>query len=469
MVHAGSLGILFAVGLLSLFPALSHGGSLGPFDQLSAAGLSARPAVVVHDILSSDQIRQMIPWTALDWRDVHAGHLPLWNPYSVLGMPLAFNWQSAPFSIPLLVGYLFPLRLAYGIGVIVKLLIAGSGAYVFARVLRLHTLGAILAGVVFELSGPFSVWAGYTLTGVVVWAGWIFAAATLVIAGRHRLRDSVLLAVVVSFSIYGGDPEVTFLVLLAVGIYVLCLLVRRAAGSGGPIARPVRDLVVSVVVGGALAAPLLLPGIQVASRGARVSSAGYQALPIAGMVNLAFARFYGFTVAGTNYFGVANYYATAAYVGVIALALSVVGIACYRRRHEVMALTVVGVVLLALIYVPKVASIPDRLPVVDAVLWMRALPVVALVPAVLAGYGVTALLSGQTARRAVLWTAAAFGAAGLAVGALWVYFSATRSAMPTLTQGERAASFVWPVLGVAAGLVVAGVLWLHRDRHHGTR
>jgi hypothetical protein len=47
---------------------------------------------MAHNVVSSDQIRQMIPWTTVTWVQVHQGHLPLWNPYGLLGMPFAFNF-----------------------------------------------------------------------------------------------------------------------------------------------------------------------------------------------------------------------------------------------------------------------------------------------------------------------------------------------------------------------------------------
>ena len=71
------------------------------------------------------------------WTQVHHGQLPLWNPYEALGMPLAFNWQTAAFSVPALVGYLFPLRLAFTVEVMLTLVIAGTGVYALCRVLGL--------------------------------------------------------------------------------------------------------------------------------------------------------------------------------------------------------------------------------------------------------------------------------------------------------------------------------------------
>src|SRR5579872_1423681 len=81
----------------ALVPALVHGTSLGPFDLLSHEGLTRRAAAGIHNSATFDQIEAIIPGSMLAWTQVHHGVLPLWNPYSVLGMPLAFNWQSAPF------------------------------------------------------------------------------------------------------------------------------------------------------------------------------------------------------------------------------------------------------------------------------------------------------------------------------------------------------------------------------------
>ena len=50
------------------------------------------------------------------------------------------HWQSATFSVPSLIGYLFPLRLAYTVGVMVTLVIAGTGAYVLGRYSGLASL-----------------------------------------------------------------------------------------------------------------------------------------------------------------------------------------------------------------------------------------------------------------------------------------------------------------------------------------
>src|ERR1019366_5690459 len=236
-----ALGVTWVVAaaFAVLLPALIHGSSLGPFDLLSISGLSHQPGVSVHNNQVSDQIQEFISWTTLAWRQVHEGHLPLWNPYSVLGAPPAFNWQSATFSIPALVGYLFPLHLAYTVQIIVTLIIAGTGVYAFGRLLHLGVLGCVMAATVFELSGPFMNWLGWSTAGVMSWVGWLFAGALLVMRGHHRVRAIALFAVILACATYGGFPEALLMLGLALTVFIAVLLVSRAQwlGGSGPIIR----------------------------------------------------------------------------------------------------------------------------------------------------------------------------------------------------------------------------------------
>ena len=109
------VGVLWivAAAVLALVPALVHGFYLGPYDLLSKYGLTTRPGVVPHNYAVGDLNDEVIPWISLAWTQVHHGHLPLWNGYEALGIPLAFNFGSAAFSLPALVSYLAPLRDAF--------------------------------------------------------------------------------------------------------------------------------------------------------------------------------------------------------------------------------------------------------------------------------------------------------------------------------------------------------------------
>ena len=446
-----------AAAIAVLVPALVHGASLGPFDQLSRYGLSANPRTVVHYTGPGDQIEMLIPWTTLAWTQVHHGHLPLWNPYGGLGMPLVFNWQSASFGVPALVGYLFPVHLAFTVSQVVTLLIAGGGVYLLGKVLRLGVLGAATAATVYELSGPFMGWLGWPNAAAMSWAGWLFAAAILIVRGRHRSRDIALFALFLACAVYAGQPETVVLFGMALAVFTVVFMVVRARRTSGPVPvlRPVVDLALATVAGAALSAPLALPGLQLASTSVVRVVSSYGALPAHDLRNLLFQGFDGLPVAGNRWFGTSIYPETAVYVGVVALCLAVVAVGTRRRRPEVPALAVTAVVMACIGYVSPVVSAINQVTGLRSVAWHRSIQPMALALAVLAGVGMDALVHGHARRAVRRWTGGAFGAVAVLVALLWLV---GRGRLPAFESGIRARSFVWPVIEIVVGLVVVAAL-----------
>ena len=397
------LGLAFVVGagVLVLVPALVHGTSLGPYDILQNSGLNKTPRVEVHNPTLLDQIRLFIPWTSLVWTQVHQGHLPLWNPYSALGMPLAFNWESAPLSLPVLIGYLFPVRLAYTAQLVVTVVTAGTGIYVLGKVLRLGTLGCTTAAVVFALSGPFIGYLGWPLSSVMSWGGWLFAAVVLILRGEKRAPAIVLLAAVTAFAIYAGDPEGVLLLALSAAVFALAILLFRvpALGGSGPILRPATDLGLSVLAGAALAAPLLLPGLQLA-KGSNRTYVGPnllpKGLPSTELVHLVFQGFDGLPLLHSQWFGLSAYEASCVYVGVIVLVLAALALVLRWRRPEVRSFALVAVVMGLLVFVPPLVSVLDNS--VARIYWIFAMTPMVLAIAVLSGVGMDILVRSHRER-----------------------------------------------------------------------
>lgn len=456
------LGVLWvlATAVAVLVPALVHGTSLGPFDFLSQFGLSLHPGVTVHNSTNSDLIQQFIPWTTLAWTQVHHGQLPLWNPYSALGMPLAFNWQSATFSVPTMLSYLVPVRFAFTVQLLVTVVVAGTGVYVLGRVLRLGVLGCVFAATVYELSGPLIGWLGWPQASVMSWAGWLFATALLVVGDRHRVRDIALFAFVLACMIYAGFPEALVLLGLALAVFLVVLLGLRVPqlGGSGPILHPVVDLAVGAVAGAALAAPLVLPGLQLVSKSWRSSSGALSAdhvgLPTHDLVNVVFQGFYGLPVAGSQWFGsqIFVYPGTAAYVGVTALVLAVTGLALRRKSREVIAFGAVLILMAAVVFVPPVISLMNRLPYVGGVLWVRVVMPMVLAVAVLSGVGIDVLIRSRKERTVLLWLGSGFAVAAVVLLTLWAFGREssrrwTPSSEPRASSGRRSkrrwASWLW--------------------------
>ncbi len=466
----GILWVLAAAGAV-MGPALVHGLSLGPFDLLSQAGLSTQSGVVVHNQQTGDLIRLFIPWNAQAWTQVHHGELPLWNPYSALGMPLAFNWESAPFSLPALLGYLVPIRFAFTVGVLSTLVIAGTGVYVLARILGLGVLGCVFAATIYELSGQFMGNLGWPLSSVMSWAGWLFAAAILVVRGRHRPRDIAFFAVILAFAVYAGYPEAVIILGVALAVFLVVLLVQRASwlGGPGPLLRPVGDLVVATVAGIALATPLVLPGLQIARESIRnaalpLTGIGGQTLGFREVLHIIFPGFDGLPWQGSNYFGpiFTNYMESAAYIGVVALVVAVVGLVIRWRKHEALAFGVVALVTFGLVFFPSLVRVIGTLSSAGRVRWYESLGPLTLAIAVLAGMGMDVIVHAHAKRAVRYLGGGGFAVAALAVAAVWID---GRGHLPARDQAIRSQSFIWPVAETALGLAVVGALVvLHRRK-----
>lgn len=456
------LGIVWVLGVsISLIlPALLHGVHLGPYNVLYSpdhglATVGRRPA---HLWTNTDIVDQMIPWSTLDWRLVHQGHIPLWNPFNALGTPLAFNWQSAPFSIPTLVSYLFPLSSAFTAAVMTSLIIAGPGAYLMGRSLRLHPLGSATIGTVFILSGPFAAWLGYPFPAVYCWAGWIVACGIYTLRGRHPATATICMAVSIAFALYGGQPEGIAVFFGAIILVFTIVLLARAKTEGtDPGLAPSLRLITAFVLGTGLAMPLVLPAVMLSASSIRNIAPPTQAFPTHQLAYLIFQGYDGLPITGNGGYGLSLFYyvETAAYIGIGALALA--GIGLWVRRKSALSLALFAAILacLALVFVGPVDTTLDKLPLVGNVTWWRALMPLSLIIATLAGIAIDAIVREKKSTRVVRWLGIAFGSGSAVVALLWFF---GRGGLRGTVLATRDASFRWQVADLAVGIATAIII-----------
>ena len=414
---------------------------------------------MVHDQLVGDQITQMIPWTNLAWTQVHNGHLPLWNPYTAMGTPLAFNWQSATFSLPALLGYLFPLRLDYTVQVLVTFVIAGTGVYVLGRVLRCGALASAFAATMFELSGAFMLYSGWPIAAVLSWAGWLLAAAILIMRGGHRARHVAFFALALAFAIYAGQPDALVILGMGVALFIVVCLAVRAIGVGAqqPVLRPLVDLAIATVAGAALGAPLLLPGLQVARRSVRSAGGG----ALSGHTAIPFSLFGH--LAGLNGPRLTG---DPAVVSVIAITLAVAAVGVRWRQPEVVAFAVVGVVMAAISFVQPVINLLISVPGLEPVRWNRAALPLALAIAVLSGLGMDLLVRSPERRSVLRWAGIGFLVDAFL---LLVVTVGGGQHLSHVEASDRVNGLLWSAGETALGLVGIGALILapRRNAKHG--
>ncbi len=442
-------GILWVIvaACLALVPTLMRGSYFGSYDVLSSYGLTTRPGVIPHGVLSSDQVTEVVPWISLAWTQVHQGHLPLWTNYEGLGMPLAFNFGSGVFSLPALVSYLTPLRVVYWVQILVSFIVGGTGAYFFGRVLRLHPIACAFAATTWVLSGAFFGYLGLPDVSVMSWAGWQFAAVLLILRGTHRLWSIVLLAVALAFSVLAGNPQIEVLILLPLAAFVVVMLLcrTRAFHGSGPLRQPVIDLLIAGIAGAGLAAPLALPGLQLAGAAIRNEATPSAALPISQVLGLFFQKFWDQSdaLAGVTF----NAPESWVWVGAIAVVLASLAIAIRWRRPEVIGLAAAAAVAAAASVLQPVELLLNKLPLIGGSWWSRSLIPLAFCMSILAGIGLDAVLRTSERRRAARL---ALGTSGAIAGVLALVWASATSV--------RADSFVWPAVSTAVGVAAFGTL-----------
>jgi hypothetical protein len=172
------------------------------------------------------------PFGAFLHTQLSQGHLPLWNPHAFAGQPFAADPQSGALYPPALLAY----RLLDASHALVVLrtfhcLIAVLGAYATARLVGANRVGSIYAGLAYGVSGQ--LFARVQALGLLSGAAWIpvCIAATLLVARRRaRLGPEVaLLAAAMCGLALTGSQQITAVTGVAC---VLVLVVERGVRGG---------------------------------------------------------------------------------------------------------------------------------------------------------------------------------------------------------------------------------------------
>jgi len=229
-----ALAAYFALAAALLWPAPFGGEVLSacaPFVARGPFPPEVRAAAPPGTPILSDAMQTFEPWL-LYAADAFArtGRIPLWKDSNFCGAPLLGNAQSALFWPPNLVAMLLgapPDSLAWI--ALLKLTVAGLGAFLLARHLGLSLLGAFLAGAVFELGGFQVVYLAFPLSNVSVLLPWLLLCADRC-ALQPTGRRVAALAAVAALQHLGGHPETAFHGQLAAALLVL---VRAASVTGG--------------------------------------------------------------------------------------------------------------------------------------------------------------------------------------------------------------------------------------------
>ena len=375
-------------------------------ESQTAASDAGNPAL-------ADVTYQIQPWLLLLKSQLRSGELPLWNPYSFLGQPFWANGQSAPlFPLHLLFAAL-PTMWGFLLLPWLRLLIGALGTRRLALALGISPTGALLAGVVFPLSGMVTGYLLFPMANALVLVPWVLWATERLVAGAGSWRP---LAICVALLALGGHPGTLSHCLLLSAVY---LLVRGI---------PWRDLaqwLVGWTAGGALAMVHLLPVALYLPDTARW---GHADAPAPGpgppwtqvlAMSLRLLQPWAFGRAEDgSWHGLAYEPGSRVFLGLLTLILALVAVQSHwvkkgERDRRLLAIAAVLVFSAGVAYrTPFLLDAVESLPIVGRALHHRLLFGVDLCLAILAGAGLdrlAAVQSGAQIRRAAALMAVGFG------------------------------------------------------------
>lgn len=381
-------------------------------------------------------------------RDWLSGHVPWWNPYSGVGLPLAAEGQTPALFMP------FVLLLAVPHGLLLLrlllMIIAGLSTWALLRRLRLATMPAFTGAVLFELNGSFA-WQAHGPMMPVAFLPLMLLGAEQACSGRLPLA----LVAGVAWSFLSGFPETAALNLLFVAAW--CAM-RLAQGPDRP--RYAGLTLGATAAGLLIAAPAIWPFLQALPQefvGPHVIGVR-ETLPRGSWALLLFPYLYGNIMQGplqlhrlyepwTN----AGGYTDVLLVGLACLALR-------RRGPEVvlrwaLAAWLTLTVLRAGGFSPAV-FVFNLLPFIQqARIQVYIVPTWSMALSILAAF---ALQDWQNGRRLPLWSLLAV--AGGAAGALIVALPDVNAMAPGLP------AWVPWVAVIVPSAMFSAVVWLLRER-----
>lgn len=395
--------------------------------------------------------------------DILHGHLPLWNQYEGVGMPLLGEGQSAALFPPTL---LLALPNGQFWEDLLLELVAGVGMVLVLRRIGAGRVAAAGGGAAFALNGAFA-WLATTSFNPVPFLPLIVLGlehahtASL----EHRRGGWWLIAVALALSIYAGFPETTYIDGLVAAVWFLW---RCGCGGRPHLAPFVRKAAAGLLAGLLLAAPFLVSfavGLPHEYVGFHNGNASGITMPRFAFPQLFLPYVYGpplaFSDAGGTLGAIWGY--AGGFIPVSVLVLALVSLLTPGRRGLKALLAVTLVLAVAKVYgqPPVFRDVLAILPGGSSVAFYRyTFPAISFGLAVLAAIGIDGLSRAPVDRRRLALLAAAL----LAVIALLAY-EAHRLVI-RLNGGSGHSRWAWAQIGWAVGIValitLAAAVWRGR-------
>ncbi len=292
-----------------------------------------------------DLAEQVLPWFDVQAREWHAHRFPLWDPAMWAGQPLVgqaqpgavypLNWLL--FLMPLHRGHISMDALAWYF-VVIRFM-AALFCYWLCRDLGCSRAASFIGGLAFALSGILGTTGWPQMANGMVWIPLVFLFLLRAARGRSVLANGALSGAFLGISFLSGHHQApTFTAVAFLGVW-LYLIFRRGPR---PDVQMVRAAALALLFVGLCGAMQILPAMEygrLAKRWAGASDALAWNQPVPYYVHAQY-DLKPFSLLGTVFPGVKRHYDP--YVGVVALALAILGIATFWRESRARIVGAVG-------------------------------------------------------------------------------------------------------------------------------
>jgi len=188
------------------------------------------------------------------------------------GFPLLAEGQVGALYPPNgLLLWLLPIDRAVNLSIVLHFFLGGLFSIIYARSLGLDGLPAILVGLVFSLCGFLVVHAKHmNMVASAAWLPLFLALIERQLRGQRPRRAAAGVALVTAAMLLAGHPQIAYCSLLVGGLYALLRAGALAAGGAWRAAvEKLALLLAGVVLGLGLAAPQLLPTLELTGESGR--------------------------------------------------------------------------------------------------------------------------------------------------------------------------------------------------------
>ncbi len=285
---------------------------------------SAQYGMPVGNNAMPDVITQIYPWKRVTIDSWKMWQVPLWNPYSFAGTPLAGNYQSAVFTPFNLLFFILPEIDAWSILILLQPILAGIFMYLFLRSLARSYPASLTGSFAFMFCGFMVVWMAYgTLGYAVLWLPLVLYSI--------QTQRKLLLSIAVALSLYSGHFQMSLYVF---GLATVFILFKKDI-----------KLYLFLGLGLLIALPQLLPAYNAYMSSVRSSlfQAG-EIIPWNYLITVFAPDFFGNPVTRNDWFG--HYAEWASFIGVAPLLLAVYTIFRKKSKEEWFFWLIAGATLL---------------------------------------------------------------------------------------------------------------------------